>query len=259
VNSLRFIDDQARDGALNMALDDFLALEAEKPGKPTVLRLYQWERPTLSCGYHQKIEKRINLESCAKHRIQLARRPTGGRELLHENDLSFSITSTRVLEISAMDYFKLASAVIVGGLHYIGLEAVSLPGTEKRGELSKGPCLTATSQCEIICRGKKLVPIAQRVYPKSILVHGSIPLTGGSVSTAELLQVTDTEKLQEQIDKAASDLGRLTGKPTNLGELKKGLRASFESIFGGKASDLPLLERELTEASLLKEKWEIKA
>jgi lipoate-protein ligase A len=259
VNSLRFIDDQARDGALNMAIDDFLALEAEKSGTPTVMRLYRWERPTLSCGYHQKIEKRINLESCAKLRVQLARRPTGGRELLHENDLSFSIIGIRVPEVSAMDYFKLASAVIVGGLHYIGLEAVAIPGMEKRGELSKGPCLAATSQYEIICRGKKVVPIAQRVYPKSILVHGSIQLTGGSISTAELLQVKDTEKLQEQINRAASDLGRLIGKPTNLGELKKGLRASFESIFGGKASELPLLDTELAEASLTKEKWEIKA
>ena len=97
MNSLSFIDDPPRDGALNMALDHFLSLQIRQSGMAGVLRLYRWERPTLSCGFHQRAERRIDFAGCQRFSVDVVRRPTGGRELLHDGDLSFSLVISRGL------------------------------------------------------------------------------------------------------------------------------------------------------------------
>jgi lipoate-protein ligase A len=238
VNSLCFIDDGAHNGCLNMAIDDLLAQGDYFCKKRAIFRTYMWERATLSYGDHQKVDTRVNRAECNNFGVALARRPTGGRELLHDGDLSFSLVgpvdSDKALSANKGFFLKVAR-VIVGALGGLGITAEIKAGAAKGIEGRNMPCLAVTSEYEIVSGGKKLIPMAQRVYPDAILVHGSIPLRDATVPTAKLLISSDPDKLQGIIDKTSTNLNQLLGHEVDLAKLKRELAISFEREFDGEA------------------------
>ena len=261
MNKLRFIDDSARAGELNMAIDDLLACQAGQDGTPVIFRLYSWSRPTLSCGFHQRIEQRVDFGSCRRYKVDLVRRPTGGRELLHDGDLSFSITgrinSQVPVKREVKDFFFKVGRVIIEGLESLGIKALLLDGIRKATVSSLQPCLTALSQYEIVSEGKKIAPMAQRVYPGSVLVHGSIPLTNPKIQTALLLKVKDPTTLQQQIESSSTNLFQILGGEVDMKSLKKSLLLNFKDIFQGSVKRYDILGRELTEATQNSLRWQI--
>ena len=87
----RFIDSGNCSPAFNMALDEAL-LEWHSEGKiPPTIRFYGWNPPTLSIGYFQKVEKEIDMEAVKKYGLGFVRRPTGGRGVLHDQELTYSV------------------------------------------------------------------------------------------------------------------------------------------------------------------------
>lgn len=263
MNILGFIDDQARNGSLNMAVDDYLAYGPYWPEITAVMRLYMWQRPTLSCGFHQKVGKRINFANCRKHNVDLARRPTGGRELLHDGDLSFCIVGyKRIDEGSAIgtakDFFFKAGNVLIGGLKGIGIEASIEVGGVKRNDHDLTPCLAAISQYELCYQGRKLVPMAQRLYPNSILVHGSIPLRISSIPTAALLKVRDAEKMQGLINRSSVSVQNLVSGIADLKFLTKSLMESFRNVFQGDIKTMTIEAEALKALSESAKNWQIK-
>lgn len=262
MNSLRFIDDLARDGALNMALDNLLAIQGGRPGAAVVLRAYSWSGPTLSCGFHQKIEERVDFEGCRRYGVDIVRRPTGGRELLHNGDLSFSISGyldTVAIRYDGMfharDFFFKVCQVISRGLEALGIKVSIKPGKKKVRSVNFLPCLATSAQYEILSGGKKVVPMAQRLYQHSVLVHGSIPLAGSMIPTAGLLRVAEADVLQRQIDQSSTNLHQLLGVKVDIGQLKRHLWQSFQEVYGGKITPRPLSENEVARAEALSEKW----
>lgn len=261
MNNLRFINDPARNGALNMAIDDLLARQTNKPKSLATFRLYRWNKPTLSCGFHQRVEKRVDFESCRRNEITLVRRPTGGRELLHDGDLSFSITASRnyqkSIESENKDFFFKVGRVIIEGLETLGIKASLVDGCRKTVNSHLQPCLAAPSQYEVVFDGKKIAPIAQRIYPDSVLVHGSIPLSDSEISTVDLLKVGNKLSMKKQIAELSTNLYRIIGKRINFETLVTGLMMSFENIFNGKTELIELSKRELTEALKEEINWQI--
>ena len=261
MNSLSFIDDPPRDGALNMALDHFLSLQIRQSGMAGVLRLYRWERPTLSCGFHQRAERRIDFAGCQRFSVDVVRRPTGGRELLHDGDLSFSLVISRGLGYENTDgprkFFYHAGKIIIGGLRSLGIEAALIEGSKPGGHSRFAPCLAAFSQFEIVSAGRKLVPIAQRVYQDVILAHGSIPLANTKIPTAELLQLKEKAKVQQLIDKASVSIGELLPGEVDLDLLKESLLTNFGKIFGGQVIPKELSGEELAHAANDRLNWVI--
>jgi lipoate-protein ligase A len=233
------VDDGARGGVLNMAIDDLLARSDFFCKNEAIFRTYKWDKPTLSYGFHQKIESRIDLAECYEYGVELAQRPTGGRELLHDNDLSFSVVK-RIESVNsdtinmAKDFFLKVGSFIVEALQFLGVEAEVRSGKVKRTDSRSVPCLAVTSQYEIVSGGKKIVPIAQRVYPQAVLLHGSIPLQDSVIPTALLLKSSNKNRLQEIIDGASTNLSRILGCKVNLDLLKNSLRQAFEREFDGK-------------------------
>lgn len=87
----RFIDSGEGSPSFNMALDEAL-LDWNSEGKmPPVIRFYGWNPATLSIGYFQKVEKEIDMEAVKQHGLGFVRRPTGGRGVLHEHELTYSV------------------------------------------------------------------------------------------------------------------------------------------------------------------------
>ena len=182
----------ASPGPWNMALDEAI-LEAvgQKPALPT-LRLFAWQPACLSLGYAQTVADvdRYQLEN---HGWDLVRRPTGGRAILHTDELTYSViaplTEPHVYGSILESYRRLAPALLCA-LSVIGLDARAdkdHAGNEKN--VPGGPvCFEAPSNYEITVAGKKLIGSAQARRREGVLQHGSLPLYGDLTRIVQVLE-----------------------------------------------------------------------
>jgi lipoate-protein ligase A len=178
----KLIESEPRDGALNMAVDQFL-LDLVDAGKITspVLRIYSWTRPTLSLGYHQKWQSNVNLEALQRHDAALVRRWTGGRAVLHDREITYSVVSPAIPPFGSRvthNYLLIGKALKrftdlgrVSG--QLALESTEMPNRGMRN----APCFASLSSSEIENSGRKMIGSAQKLGKAGFLQHGSIPLS----------------------------------------------------------------------------------
>ncbi|MDK2885555.1 MAG: lipoyl(octanoyl) transferase [Thermosipho sp. (in: thermotogales)] len=157
-------------GDLNMAIDYILG----SFGEP-FLRFYTWKVPTLSLGVNQR-PKNINFRFLKEIGYDCVRRPTGGRAVLHFNELTYSIvipSTHEFFNLSVLEFYKVISQIIVEGLKRLGFP-VELTERGKKGNTSA--CFDAPSWYEITLNNYKVVGSAQMRTKDFILQHGSIIL-----------------------------------------------------------------------------------
>jgi lipoyl(octanoyl) transferase len=180
----RFIDSGNCSPSFNMALDEAL-LDWHSEGKiPPVIRFYGWDPATLSIGYFQKVEKEIDLEAVKAHGLGFVRRPTGGRGVLHEHELTYSVIVSEdhpEMPKTVTEAYRVISEGILKGFHQLGLEAYfAVPRTEEERSALKNPrsavCFDAPSWYELVVEGRKVAGSAQTRQKGVILQHGSILL-----------------------------------------------------------------------------------
>lgn len=167
--------------AYNMALDEAqISLLAQGELPPTI-RFYGWLPATISIGYFQKMEKEIDLRACQNLGIGVVRRLTGGRAVLHDDELTYSLVAADTDPLfppTVIESYKVISQGILAGLKElkISAEMVSLEGKDKTAmnPHNSSACFDAPSWHEIAVRGKKLVGSAQNRQQGVILQHGSI-------------------------------------------------------------------------------------
>ncbi|MGI6036610.1 MAG: lipoate--protein ligase family protein [Limnochordia bacterium] len=176
-----------RTGFWNMALDEAL-LEGVAAGAPPVLRFYRWRPTTLTIGYFQNSEE-IHWSACTSLGIDVVRRPTGGRAILHGEEITYSLILPEDwpgLPSGVTASYKVLAQGIVEGLRKLGLPVDLAPqpqGRHRRGLGDTAACFDAPCWYEVVAQGAKLVGSAQTRRRGAILQHGSIPL----VSTGEVL------------------------------------------------------------------------
>lgn len=171
------VDKTALCGSLNMAVDDFLFLSLSSEPQ-TYLRFYTWERPTVSLGYSQDIRKVVDVEYCQKHGIDIVRRMTGGKLVLHHKEVTYSLCSSdkETFTSKLAESYRLISQSLIRGFEKMGLEsylADAPPNSYVRGNL---PCFSYPARNEIEIEGKKIVGSAQKRAGYKFIQHGSIPL-----------------------------------------------------------------------------------
>ena len=161
-----------------MAKDDYLFQRVAGWNRP-ILRLYEWDRPTLSLGRNQRIAGAIDADACARGGVTLVRRMTGGWAVLHGADLTYSVIAPvapgRFGETILSTYRAIADAFLdlFRGLGYAP-SLHSHTGRE-RAERASPICFQTPAACELLMDGKKLIGSAQRRRPEAFLQHGSIP------------------------------------------------------------------------------------
>jgi lipoate-protein ligase A len=167
-----------------MAVDEAICLAVAQGQAPPTLRFYGWSPPAVSLGYAQRFDE-IDWEACKSRSIDVVRRPTGGRAILHDEELTYSVV-VRVEDIpdgsSVISSYRWISQGIIRGLRELGLE-VSMGGVLER-HLPEGvktrfhgvACFAKPARCDIVYQGKKLVGSAQARRDGVILQHGSIPI-----------------------------------------------------------------------------------
>lgn len=185
------LDDGCRP-AHNMAVDEaILVAFADGKSLPT-LRLYGWEIPSISLGYFQNLERsRIDLEYCRGAGIELVRRPTGGRAVLHGHDVTFSVVAG-VDGIPEGFEGVLGSHVwlmrsIVAGMRLLGIEAeIGLMDSAKSRAISSADCFAHVAECDIRTERGKAAGAAQVRKSGALLEQGSIPHTSPAVDAARI-------------------------------------------------------------------------
>ena len=111
-------------GASNMAIDEAIMLAVSEGASPPTLRFYAWDPPTVSIGYFQRLEREIDLVKVSEAGYDLVRRPTGGRTVLHDDEVTYSII-VREAEFrgSVVETYRRISTGLVEGLRALGIEA----------------------------------------------------------------------------------------------------------------------------------------
>lgn len=175
----RLIPCLAAAGNVQMAVDRWLLEQHESGKHPPTLRFYTWSPPAISLGYHQKqyLECRQNLRTNFTgqgHKLDLVRRPSGGRAVLHQGDLTYAVV-TSGLEGSRLQVYAKICEFLIQGWRSLGVELNY--GQAGRGYIHKPNCFgIATGADLILADGSKLIGSAQLRKGEAILQHGSILL-----------------------------------------------------------------------------------
>ncbi len=169
-----FLDTGESSPEYNMALDEALLCFSLKSNIP-ILRFYKWSPPTLSIGYFQKANATVNFSELSKKGFGFVRRPTGGRAVLHDKEITYSITAPsghRLLEQSIIDSYDLLCKPIVKAFNNLGISAYF--SSDNDTEVNSPSCFAAPTFKDIKVSGKKLVGSAQMRDKRGLLQHGSI-------------------------------------------------------------------------------------
>ncbi len=171
------VDTEPCSGSWNMAVDEYLFRSLEnEPG--TYLRFYSWARPTVSLGYSQNVDRVLNTAYCRREGIDIVRRITGGKLVLHDREVTYSFSSsdTGTFGTTLTESYRMISSGLMRGLEKMGLRpclADAPPQAYVRGDL---PCFSYPARDEIEVEGRKIVGSAQKRVGGRFLQHGSIPL-----------------------------------------------------------------------------------
>ncbi|MEZ4860772.1 MAG: lipoate--protein ligase family protein [Caldilineaceae bacterium] len=183
------IEDEPRSGAANMALDQAIAMACAVGESPPTLRFYRWQPPAISLGRHQPLAE-IDKAAVALRGYDLVRRSTGGRAILHTDELTYSVAapaSEPRVKGGVMDAYLRLSNALVAGLQGLGLAADKAAGDVRTGRDVSAACFEVPSAYEITAGGRKLIGSAQSRRARYVLQHGSLPLAGDITRLIDVL------------------------------------------------------------------------
>ena len=190
------IDDEPRSGAANMAMDQALAEAAAAGEAPPTLRFYRWHPPAVSLGRHQPIAD-VDAEMVQQLGYEIVRRPTGGRAILHTDELTYAVTAAADeprVSGSLMDAYLRLSNALLSGLQRVGLQADKAGGDVRAGPNVSAACFEVPSAYEITAHGRKLIGSAQSRRAGYVLQHGSLPLVGDIGRLVDVLALPAEER-----------------------------------------------------------------
>jgi len=229
-----FIDSESSSGEFNMELDIFLSGICNED--EAFLRLYRWDPFTISLGANQNINE-IDIEKCREDNIGLVKRPTGGRAILHAEELTYSLVLPVSFGLSARDIYNKVSVTLSTALanYHPKLESVELENTQPNfKELLNNPsgslCFASTAKSEVKYEGKKLIGSAQRRMNKVILQHGSI-LCGKKHSELPnyLINKTHTSELNNELLRKTIEIETITNESIDYLLLTKEIKKQFQN------------------------------
>ncbi len=229
----RLFDTGANIGAYNMAVDEELLARAQAGEKTPVLRFYTWNPLTVSIGRFQKIEEAVNAEACKQRGIDIVRRITGGRAVLHNQELTYSIiarSGNPLFPSSVLGTYKVIATGLLQGLKNLGIPAEMVARSNRHATLvkkdAKDPaCFSSPSWYEILVRGKKIIGSAQRRLAGAFLQHGSILLDYDPALEAEVI-------LGGCANDVVTSITRELGRSVPLEEVKQSFVKGFSEAMG---------------------------
>jgi lipoate-protein ligase A len=172
-------------GAENMALDEALMDRARQTGE-WVLRVYSWNAPTISLGRNQSARGRYDLDRVRELGLDVVRRPTGGRAILHDREITYSVTAPVRDAGDLRESYDRINRLLLSALHSLGVAAMVATPATRSAAPSMTPCFSEPAEGELTVDGRKLAGSAQWRSDDALLQHGSILLADDQMLLATL-------------------------------------------------------------------------
>lgn len=254
-----FIDSGHSSPSFNMALDE-LMLEwvSQKKIGPTI-RFYGWSPAAISIGRFQDANEKIDFEQAAANGVGIIRRETGGRAVLHDQELTYSVAvpeSHPAMPHSIKEAYLVISRSLLEGFRELGIDAeFAIPETS-REKTDSAVCFDKSSWYELLVDGKKAAGSAQMRRKGVILQHGSIPIEIDDVKLFDLFRYPSAEIKQKALqafkEKAVS-INEAAEGTYHYDEVKAAFKRGFEKGLGVTLETMTLSDAQLMEISKLAE------
>jgi lipoate-protein ligase A len=220
-----------------MAVDEaILRVHLRRKNIPT-LRFYGWQRPTLSIGHFQDYEKEVDADACRKFGVEVIRRPTGGKAVLHERELTYAVVAGAdgsLIPADILASYRVISGCIARGLARIGIQAsLKADGRQAPEGTLRSSCFSFPSRYELLVGGRKICGSAQMRSHGVFLQHGSLLMDFDPMRTcAVMLPHRDAAGYADLLRHAVTSVGEQVGQAVQEEELCRHLKAGFEETLG---------------------------
>ena len=227
----------ANTGKFNMDFDVKLIKQAQDDR--IFLRFYKWNPYCISLGFNQAIET-INVEKANEQGIDIVRRPTGGRAILHAEELTYSVVHPVDSSYLPKTLYREINFALKKGLKVYNpaLQKIELEHNQPHfqsfyKEDKSSLCFAVSAKSEINYEGRKLVGSAQRKIGNLVLQHGSILCGKFHLNLVEYLNMPEAEKekLKEEIKNTTTEISSITGEEVDYEKLADSLKTGFEEHF----------------------------
>ncbi|MRG86280.1 lipoate--protein ligase family protein [Salinibacillus xinjiangensis] len=254
-----FLDTKPMSPAMNMALDEAL-LNWHSEGKiPPVLRFYTWEPAALSLGYFQKIRGKIDVEAVYRHGFELVRRPTGGRAVLHDHELTYSTIVSEQHEKmpqTVTEAYRVLSKGVLEGFRNLGLQAEFSIPEGKLPKTNSANCFDQPSWYELVVEGRKVAGSAQTRQKGVILQHGSVPIELDKDVLFDLFLYPNErvkQRARKSFEQKAISINELSREPKTIHDVKTAFKKGFEKGLNVDLKPFYLSQEQLAEVEELAE------
>ena len=220
------VERSGRPGSENMSVDDSL-LRAAQEGV-AFLRLYRWSPGCLSFGRNEPASVRYEVEKIESLRLDTVRRPTGGRAVWHDAEVTYAVAAPTSTFGSLRETYNIVHATLAAALRRLGAPAELASRPSGRAEsLAKGACFATPAGGEIVAAGRKLVGSAQVRVGGAFLQHGSVLLENGQDIVARVTR-------GECAHPATTSLVALLGRSVAFDEVADVIGAEAQASWAGK-------------------------
>ncbi len=265
-----FINTGSHDPYYNMALDEALLNFVSRGEIDPVIRFYTWNPPTLSIGYFQRLSKEIDIDKVKEKGYGLVRRQTGGRGVLHDKELTYSVIvpeSHPDMPKTVTEAYRVISEGLLEGFKSLGFDAYfAVPRSKEEREKLKQPrssvCFDAPSWYELVVEGKKIAGSAQTRQKGVILQHGSI-LQDVDIDDLFDMFIFKNDRLKAKMKEAfvekAVAINDLSDSHVSLTEMVVAFKEGFKKALDLEYQPLELTEAQQEEVKALEEKYRSEA
>lgn len=254
----------------NMALDEALLNFVSRGEIDPVVRFYTWNPPTLSIGYFQRLSKEIDIEKVKEKGYGLVRRQTGGRGVLHDKELTYSVIVPEAhpdMPQTVTEAYRVISGGLLEGFKSLGFDAhFAVPRSKEEREKLKQPrssvCFDAPSWYELVVEGKKIAGSAQTRQKGVILQHGSI-LQDVDIDDLFDMFIFKNERLKAKMKEAfvekAVAINDLSNETITLSQMEVAFKEGFKKALDIEFKPLELTVAQQDEVKALEEKYRSEA
>ncbi|TCP59384.1 lipoate-protein ligase A [Tumebacillus sp. BK434] len=253
--------------AWNMAVDEAILNAHSRGLVPPTIRFFGWDPATLSIGYFQRSAKEVNFDALQAKGLGFVRRPTGGRAVLHDQELTYSVIvseSHPMMPTSVNESYRVLSMGLLEGFRELGLQAemVSLADEEEKKKfesMGSAACFDSPSWYELVVEGRKVVGSAQVRQLHTILQHGSILLDLDAELLFSVLTFSSErirERMMETFKERAVSIKDFSGQVISYEQAVTAFTTGFARGLGVQleAAGLTPFEQELAE-QLVRDKY----
>jgi lipoate-protein ligase A len=250
----RFVDTAVSNGYLNMAIDETI-LNTHRQGSilPT-LRVYRWSHPTVSIGHFQGIED-IDLKKCSNLGIDVVRRLTGGKAVLHHDELTYSVTVSESYGFSnsITESYRILCMGLIAAYQILGMKVCL---THRSKSFFPAACFAATSSADLTYKGHKIAGSAQVRRGNTLLQQGSLPINLNPKILLSILKASASmqDKALSKFGQKVTDLGESLGRHISWQDLRGALFKGFQEALNIKFWECNLTEEEVSQSRELARK-----